>query len=105
MEIFLCELGHREDPMDLGNFSQPPHPQQFFKEDKGDIQDFVLDWAFSWEKWKFSFVNLGTGRTLWIWEIFPNHPIPNNFSRKIREIFKISCWIGHFRGRNGNFPL
>src|SRR4051794_13586141 len=29
--------------------------------------------------------------------------IPYKFSIKIREIFKILCWIGHFCGRNENF--
>src|SRR4051794_30227624 len=28
--------------------------------------------------------------------------VPHKFSRKIREIFKILAWIGHFGGRNGN---
>src|SRR4051794_25149281 len=32
-----------------------PHPLQFFQEDKRDIQDFGLDVAFWWEKWKFPF--------------------------------------------------
>src|SRR3954464_9419152 len=35
-------------------------------------------------------------------KIFPL-PTPYKFSRKIREIFKILAWIGHFGERNGIF--
>src|SRR4051794_19545575 len=34
-----------------------------------------------------------------------HHPISYKFSRKIREIFKILCWMWNFCGRNGNFLL
>src|SRR4051812_10007309 len=36
---------------------------------------------------------------------FSIHPIPHKFSRKIREIFKILAWIGHFGGRKEKLPF
>src|SRR4051794_13636698 len=86
----------------MGTKFSPTHPPIIFKEDKGDIQDFVLDWVFWLEKWKFHLCEPEQRGDLVGLGNFPTHPIPYDFSSFIREIFKILAWELQLMGKKGN---
>src|SRR4051812_37138693 len=52
------------------------HPLKILKEDKGDIQDYVLDLGFWCEKWKFPLCEPEQrGDPMDLGNFYPHHPL------------------------------